>query len=328
MFFNFNLLFASFNKFQIILFRFLESSSFINDTSTWKQHGIIVAGGNQSGDQLNQLSGPQGIYVDDDNQSIYIADRRNHRIVRWKYDAKTGEVVAGGNGQGNRMDQLNKPTDVIVDKKNNSLIICDQGNKRVIRWSLENNQNQQIIISDVRCSGLAMDDNGDLYVSDYEKNEVRQWKIGDENGRIVAGGNGLGYDLNQLFYPSFIFVDQDYSVYISDNNNHRVMKWMKGAKEGIAVIGQQRQENNLTLLHYPGGVIVDHLGNVYVADYCFARIMRWLKGSEERNIIVDGHEQENQSNQFRHPAGLSFDREGNLYVADCGNNQVVKFVLN
>ena len=277
LFFNFNLLFASFNKFQIILFLFLESSPFIHNTSTWKQDGIIVAGGNQDGDQLNQLSGPQGIYVDDDNQSIYIADHFNNRIVRWKYDAKTGEVVAGGNGKGNRMDQLNGPTDVIVDKKNNSLMICDHGNKRVIRWSLENNKNQQIIISDISCSGLAIDNNRDIYVCDSVKNEVRRWKIGDENGTIVAGGNGLGYNLNQLDYPSFIFVDQDYSVYISDNNNHRVMKWMKGASEGIVVVDEQGQANSLTLFHYPGGVIVDHLGNIYVAEHCFCSNNALLK---------------------------------------------------
>ena len=114
------------------------------------------------------------------------------------------------------MDQLNQPTDVIVDKKNNSLIICDHGNKRVIRWSLQNNQNQQIIISDINCFGLTMDNNGDLYVSDYVKNEVRRWKIGDKNGTIVAGGNGEGNNLNQLNYPTYIFVDQDYSVYVSD----------------------------------------------------------------------------------------------------------------
>ena len=31
----------------------------------------------------------------------------NHRIVEWKFGAKMGEVVAGGNESGNRMDQLN-----------------------------------------------------------------------------------------------------------------------------------------------------------------------------------------------------------------------------
>ena len=73
-----------------------------------------------------------------------------------------------------------------------------------------------------------------LYVSDWMKDEVRRWKIGDKEGTIVAGGNGKGNNLNQLNVPTYIFVDQDYSVYVSDwFSNHRVMKWMKGAKEGI-----------------------------------------------------------------------------------------------
>ncbi len=52
--------------------------------------------------------------MDDDEQCIYIADYINHRIVAWKYGAKTGEVVAGGNGQGNQLAQFNGPEEVIV----------------------------------------------------------------------------------------------------------------------------------------------------------------------------------------------------------------------
>ena len=328
MFFTFNFLFASFNKFRIIFFLFLESSSLINGNSTWKQHGIIVAGGNDAGNQLNQLSSPHRIYVDDDDQSIYIADWKNHRIVQWKYDSKNGEVVAGGNESGNRMDQLDQPTDVIVDKKNNSLIIWDGGNKRVIRWFLQNNQNQQIIISYIRCCGIIMDNNGDLYASDWEKNEVRRWKIGDKNGTIVAGGNVRGNNLKQLNSPGNIFVDQDYSVYVSDRDNHRVMKWIKGTKEGTVVAGGQDRGNSLTQLSLPEGVIVDDLGNVYVADCLNHRIMRWLKGSKEGTVIVGGNGKGEQSNQLCCPAGLSFDREGNLYVVDRWNHRVSKFVLN
>ena len=51
---------------------------------------------------------------------------------------QTGQVVAGGNGEGNQLDQLNRPTDVIVDKENDCLIICDQDNRRVIRWPRQN----------------------------------------------------------------------------------------------------------------------------------------------------------------------------------------------
>lgn len=49
----------------------------------WKQEAIIIAGGNDRGNQLNQLSYPEGIFIDVD-QTIYIVDYQNHRIVEWK----------------------------------------------------------------------------------------------------------------------------------------------------------------------------------------------------------------------------------------------------
>jgi hypothetical protein len=56
------------------------------------------------------------------------------------------------------MNQWNYPRDVIIDKENNSLIISDLGNRRVIRWSRQNNtKNGQIIIEDIDCYGLTMD---------------------------------------------------------------------------------------------------------------------------------------------------------------------------
>jgi sugar lactone lactonase YvrE len=81
---------------------------------------------------LNQLSNPEGLFIDGD-QTIYIADTSNHRIMEWKKNEINGQIIAGGNGGGNRNDQLNGPTAVIVDQENDSLIICDQGNRRVVR---------------------------------------------------------------------------------------------------------------------------------------------------------------------------------------------------
>ncbi len=101
----------------IVVLEQVISAPHITNTTKWKQNGITIAGGNAKGNQSNQLHWPQGIYVGDDEQCIYVADYSNHRITAWKYGAKTGQVVAGGNGQGNRMNQLDSPTDVIVDKK-------------------------------------------------------------------------------------------------------------------------------------------------------------------------------------------------------------------
>ncbi|CAF0853694.1 unnamed protein product [Adineta steineri] len=300
----------------------------IDINTKWKQHGITIAGGNRQGNQLNQLSLPQGIYVDDDHQTIYITDFWNDRIVEWKYGAENGQVVAGGNGKGNRSDQLNRPRNVVVDNKNDSLIISDQGNRRVVRWSRQDGKNGETIISDIDCWGLALDKNGDIYVSDYKKNVVRRWKQGDTEGTIVAGGNGQGNHLNQLNWPTYIFVDEDHSVYVSDSDNHRVMKWMKGAKEGIVVAGGNDRDNSLTQLSYPYGVIVDHFGNIYVPDSNNQRIMRWCKRSKEGSIVVGGNGRGEQSNQFNHFRGLSFDVEGNLYIVDCYNHRIQKFEID
>ncbi|CAF1106972.1 unnamed protein product [Rotaria sp. Silwood1] len=134
-----------------------------------------------------------------------------------------------------------------------------------------------------------MDENGSLYVTDWVKDEVRRYRRGECQGTVVAGGNGRGNGLDQLFYPHYVFVDRDHSVYVSDWGNDRVMKWVKGAKQGIVVAGGQGGGNGLTQLSYPKGVVVDQLGTVYVADWGNARIMRWPKGTTQGSVIVGGN---------------------------------------
>ncbi|CAF4295072.1 unnamed protein product, partial [Adineta steineri] len=249
----------------------------------------------------------------------------NDRIVEWKWDAKKGQTVAGGNREGSRINQLNSPTDMLVSPQNHSIIIADRGNRRVIRWF---NHSQQILIENIDCYGLAMDKKGFLYVSDHGKNDVRRWKMGEYNeGDIVAGGNGNGNQLNQLNCPTFIFVDEDQSVYVSDYNNHRVMKWRKDAKEGTIVAGANGEGGNLNQLYHPQGIIVDDGGQIYVADSGNHRAMRWCEGKEEGETIVGGNGPGNQSNQLNGTNGLTFDDEGNLYIADSWNSRIAKFEI-
>ncbi|CAF0877920.1 unnamed protein product [Adineta steineri] len=337
-------------------------SSKKSKTNKWKQNAITVAGGNGEGQQLNQCSSPQGIFIDYRN-NIFIADNQNHRIVawkcnakqgqelnrlnsprgiftdnkkhifttdywnhrvsEWKYNAKRGQIIAGGNGEGNRRNQLNAPTDVVVDQEDHSIIIADRGNRRVIRRM---NQNQQVLIRNIDCFGLAMDKYGFLYVSDDNRNEVRRWKREgfDDEEIVVAGGNGEGNQLNQLHRPTFIFVDEDQSVYISDSFNHRVMKWRRDAKEGIIVAGGNDKGSNLNQLHRPQGVIVDNLGQIYVADFRNHRVMRWCEGKGEGEIIVRGN---GEANLLYLPMGLSFDDERNLYVAAMQTHRIQKFEI-
>ncbi|CAF4935462.1 unnamed protein product, partial [Rotaria socialis] len=152
-------------------------------------------------------------------------------------------------------------------KQNGVTIAGDYGNDRVVRWSRRSGTTQgEILIDNIQCYGVAMDEQRYLYVSDDEKHEVRRYQLGEKNGTLVAGGNGKGNDTNQLNEPRYLAVDRDHSVYVSVDWNHRVMKWNKGAKEGIVVAGGQGEGNALTQLSRPNGIFVDTLGTLYVAD--------------------------------------------------------------
>ncbi|CAM4880207.1 unnamed protein product [Rotaria socialis] len=281
--------------------------------ATWTQNGVTIAGDHGLGSATNQLNEPFGLFVDDDQTK--------------NGDTKNGQVVAGSKGQGNGLHQLDRPTDVLIDKEADSLIICDEG--RVVRWSRGSRTTQgEILIDNIDCFGLAMDEQRYLYVSDYVKREVRLYQLGENYGTLVAGGKGQGDGLNQLDSPAYLFVDRDHSVYVSDNNNHRVMKWVEGAKEGIVVAGGQGEGNALTQLSHPEGLFVDTLGTLYVADHGNHRVMRWTQGDKKQDtIVVGGNGSGEGANQFHYPLGLSFDRHGNLYVVDAGNNRVQRFSI-
>ncbi len=299
----------------------------IHPNATWQQNGLTVAGGNGQGNGSNQLYYPEGLYVDDD-QTVYVADETNHRIVEWKSGATSGQVVAGGNGRGSKADQLSFPTDVFVDKERDSLIICDGDNERVVRWPRRNGTSGETIILNISCVGLTMDESESIYVTDSRKHEVRRYRRGESKGTVVAGGNGSGNRLDQLSFPHYVFVDRDHSVYVSDYGNHRVMKWVEGAKQGIVVAGGHGEGKGLAQLRHLHGVVVDQLGTVYVADYLNKRIMRWVKGTTQGSVIVGRNGDGGQLNQLYEPFGLSFDQHGNLYVAYRRNNRVQKFNID
>ncbi|CAF4569712.1 unnamed protein product, partial [Rotaria socialis] len=229
----------------------------------------------------------------------------------------------------NGLHQLQYPTDVLIDKETDSLIIGDQNNRRVVQWSRRSGTTKgEILIDNIACNGLAMGEQRYLYISDTEKHEVRRYQLGDKNGTLVAGGNGQGDGLNQLNEPGYLFVDEQQNVFVSDNFNHRVMKWTKSAKEGIVVAGGQGQGSALTQLSSPNGIFVDTLGTLYVADSWNHRVMRWTQGDKKQGtIIAGGNGQGAGPNQFHYPVGLTFDRHGNLYVVDWKNHRVQRFSI-
>ena len=241
--------------------------------SRWSQNEVTVAGGNGDGNAVNQLHCPYRLDIHDDNIRIVTADWGNHRIVEWKVGASHGKVIAGGHGQGNRLDQLNWPTDVVIDKETNSFLTADQNNRRVLRWRRrERTTHGEVIVDNIDCRGLAMDYQRYLYVFNSPSNEVRRYTIGNKNGIVVDGGNGQGNQLNQLDCSTYVFVDEGQTMCLTIN--HRVMKWNKGAKEGIVVAKGRGEGIASTQLSQLEGLFVDTSGTIDVIDAPNDRVKR------------------------------------------------------
>ncbi|CAF4316953.1 unnamed protein product, partial [Rotaria magnacalcarata] len=52
--------------------------------------------------------------------------------------------------------------------------------------------------------GLFVDDDQTVVIADFWNHRIMQWKNGDTtNGQVVAGDNGEGNELNQLYRPTY-----------------------------------------------------------------------------------------------------------------------------
>ncbi len=145
----------------------------------------------------------------------------------------------------------------------------------MVQWPRRNGTNGQTIISEIRCNGLTMDNNENLYVSDWKENEVRRWKIGDKKGIVVGGGNGYGDSLTQLSDPRGVIVDEMGNVYVADSKNDRVMCFSKGSKEGSIIAGGNGKGQQPNQFNYPTDISFDRQGNLYVADWGNYRVQKF-----------------------------------------------------
>ncbi|CAF4563502.1 unnamed protein product, partial [Rotaria sp. Silwood2] len=265
--------------------------------ATWAQNGQTVAGGNGSGSGFSQLNGPFGLFVDE-NQTIYVADRYNDRIMKWKRGASSGQLVAGGKRQGTRDDQLYYPIDVVVDQ-NETMYICDYNNRRVQKWSRDA-QSGQTIIRNIAAFGIARDNEGSLYVSDWSENIVKKWRVGETIGKVI---------ISELNRPCLLFVNFNQSVIVADQWNNRIIQVNIGSTQSSIVAGIGSSGRDKNQLNLPLSVTVDHLAT-------------------SGDVIIGGRGEGSRSDQFSEPTDLSFDSDGNLYVVDSGNDRILKYPID
>jgi sugar lactone lactonase YvrE len=198
--------------------------------------GTTVAGQTATpGSALNQLSSPQAIWVDSKG-NLYIADLRNHRIVKWTF--QTSIVVAGGNGQGNSPNQLNDPVGLDFDEPNNDLYISNYLGHSITKWKIGDTQGT-FIAGTVGQNGnsstqfsnpstVELDKNGNIYIADTYNHRIQLFCNDlSKGGKTIAGMTGqVGNNSNQFNFPHDLVLNtENFDLFVADSENNRVQKF-------------------------------------------------------------------------------------------------------
>ena len=189
-------------------------------------------------------------------------------------------------------------------------------------------------------SGVAVDKNGNLYISDM-KNQVIRKVTSAGVISTYAGNNALGEGFGsdnviatsgQLDDPIGLAVDSAGNLYIADSHSDQNATTTQGLirmvnTSGIisTVVGLGTSAG---VLICPEGVAVDASGAIYVSDVELHTVSKFANGVLTLNFAGSGYEGYSGDGgpaakaELADPVGVATDSAGNVYIADTENNRI------
>ena len=191
------------------------------------------------GNGNNQFSFPYNIVRDKQSGTLYVSDHGNDRVMRYIEGSNTGVLVAGGNGTGNNINQLNHPMGIYFESLSNSLIIANTYANNIVRWRI-GDSNWTLFAGNLNASSgnlppslsnpfaFTIDPIGNMYVADSSNHRIQFFSLGQAEGRTIAGITGVqGSSSTLLRSPFAITLDNQLNLYIGDTGGHRVQKFLR-----------------------------------------------------------------------------------------------------
>jgi sugar lactone lactonase YvrE len=338
-----------------------------------------------------------GAIAMDKSGNIYIADVPNHRIR--KHNKSTGvitTIVGNGstytgivystssstyyNGKNATDVSINSPVAIAIDSSEN-LFIADDGLKVIFKVSLStgkinliggNTPNPSSTNSPIgdggdvsnatfnKFTGLAIDNNNDIYFTDYLDNIIRKintktniittvagaYSVPSQNG--FSGDGGLATKA-KVFYPKGLCFDANNNLYFSDYQNQvlRKVDYTTGIITTIAGMpnifgfeGDGGSSKEAMIINPMGGLAIDKKNNIlYFSDNDNSRIRRInLKNSIISTLVGTGKAGYNGDTLSpldtklsikigsTYLNGIVVDSIGDVYFSDIHNNLIRKII--
>src|ERR1039458_8445043 len=196
--------------------------------------------------------------------------------------------------------------------------------------------------------GVAVDNAGNLYVSDDGRDTIRKVSPVGTNWVVttIAGLAGHPGSLNgtgsaaRFNNPTDVRLDSTGNIYVADSGNDTIRKvarvgsnWVVTTIAGLAgSSGTNDGTGSAARFNFPCAVAADTNGNLYVTDegnntirmVTPAGVVTTIAGVAGNSGSADGT---GSAAQFNSPIGMDVDSAGNLYVADSGNDTIREVTL-
>jgi DNA-binding beta-propeller fold protein YncE len=206
----------------------------------------------------------------------------------------------------------------LAASRGNLVYVADAGPVKLRVWNADG-ESQAVgtgpeLASIVRASGLALDPQGNIYVSDVEAHAIHKF---DRAGQFVKSWGQFGAGMSGLNTPLGLAVDEPGNVLVADGGNGLVKRF---SPEGALIDAFGQDGADASRLAFPRGVAVNSLGEVVVLD----RAQVVIYGRDGRRMAAWGTEGSAEG-ELADPTGLAVDALDCVYVADSGNHRVQKF---
>jgi sugar lactone lactonase YvrE len=285
--------------------------------------------------------------------NLYVADSRNNMIRKVSADGIVTTLAGSGkvgaeDGKGSAASFF-FPTALTVDQHgvvyvadtHNNMIrkITPDGQVSTIAGRLNaQTENHPAALSRFdNPYGIAVDKNGNVFVADWDKDEIKKIDTAGKVTLFAGSGNpgsrdGVGA-ASSFYLPEGIAFDQKGNLFVADTYNNRIRKITPAGVVSTLIAGkvvpqQGRTKRDTSVLSHPFGIAVDKSGNIYVGDVGNNKIRKITPAGKMVTFAGTGlrgaaNGAANKAS-FYNPYGVAADNKGNLFVADYQNNIIRK----
>ena len=237
----------------------------------------VVASVDGSTEGKGKFKQPHGICADEEYGSLYVCDRKNHRIAIIDINSlKCTKSIGKYGKEGDTNEQLHLPQGIGIDKFKRHLYICDTKNKRVQVFHAESN----VYIATIEGSlseptTVSVDETNQLlYICDWYDQILL---VNTKNGQYIV---------EKIFtniispYGLCIIPCSNY-IYITENNNKSLL--LVNSKDFSVISALYSNTDDEEYVRFctqndlkigrPREVAIDQNGTVYIADNTSNRII-------------------------------------------------------